>query len=52
MTCQCKIIQFKRKKSAMETVNRVLNISCVTLSIACIAVNVSALCCALMMGGR
>lgn len=51
MTHQCKIIQFKRKKSPMETVNRVLNLSCVSLSIACIALNVFALCCVFLIGG-
>lgn len=51
MTHQCKIIQFKRKNSPMETFNRVLNISCISLSIACIAINVAALCCVFLTGG-
>lgn len=51
MVHQCQIIPFKRKKSPMEIINRILNISCVSFSIACIAINVFALCCVFLIRG-
>ena len=51
MVHQCKIIPFKRKLKVMEIINRILNISCISLCVACIAVNVFALCCVFLIGG-
>ena len=39
MTHQSNIIKFRRKLSASERINNVLNVLCITLSLACIALS-------------